>query len=99
MNLEFNRTLYAKWIDWDMAMYDTETKTFAHARHTPTAHRSPLTAHLSPFTLTLTLALTLTLTRCSTLAEDLGQIEYVLTDKTGTLTENQMVRKQSNPYP
>ena len=32
--------------------------------------------------------------RCSTLAEDLGQIEYVLTDKTGTLTENQMVFKK-----
>ena len=63
VNLEFNRTLYAKWIDWDMAMYDTETKSFAHAR-------------------------------CSTLAEDLGQIEYVLTDKTGTLTENQMVFKK-----
>ena len=54
VNLEFNRTLYAKWMDWDMAMYDTETKSFAHAR-------------------------------CSTLAEDLGQIEYILTDKTGTL--------------
>ena len=64
VNLEFNRTLYSKWIDWDMEMYDAESQSFAHAR-------------------------------CSTLAaEGLGQIEYVLTDKTGTLTENQMVFKK-----
>jgi phospholipid-translocating ATPase len=30
----------------------------------------------------------------TTLAEDLGQIEYVLTDKTGTLTENEMSFKK-----
>ena len=30
----------------------------------------------------------------TSISEDLGQIEYVLTDKTGTLTENQMVFKK-----
>lgn len=37
-----------------------------------------------------------TLSRNSMIAEDLGRIEYFLTDKTGTLTKNEMIMKRLN---
>ena len=65
ITLEICRVAYARWIDWDLEMYDEVSGTPADARTTA-------------------------------LSEDLGQIEYVLTDKTGTLTDNTMSFKKAS---
>ncbi|KAI5055536.1 hypothetical protein GOP47_0029057, partial [Adiantum capillus-veneris] len=62
VSLDLVKGLYAKFIDWDLQMYDEETDTPAVATNTA-------------------------------ISEDLGQIEFILTDKTGTLTENVMAFK------
>ncbi|XP_024530611.1 phospholipid-transporting ATPase 2 isoform X2 [Selaginella moellendorffii] len=63
VSLDLAKSMYAKFIDWDLHMYDEKTDTPAVATNTA-------------------------------ISEDLGQIEYILTDKTGTLTENLMVFKK-----
>lgn len=62
VSLDLMKGLYAKFINWDLHMYDEKTDTPAAVSNTG-------------------------------ISEDLGQVEFILTDKTGTLTENVMVFK------
>eukprot|EP01125_Pyxidicula_operculata_P009646 TRINITY_DN3164_c0_g1_i1.p1 TRINITY_DN3164_c0_g1~~TRINITY_DN3164_c0_g1_i1.p1 ORF type:complete len:1105 (+),score=212.45 TRINITY_DN3164_c0_g1_i1:413-3316(+) len=63
VSMDVIKYAYALFINWDVDMYDEETKTPANASSTA-------------------------------IAEDLAQVEYVFTDKTGTLTQNIMSLNQ-----
>ena len=65
VTLDFTKMYYAKLVDWDVDMFDTEQMVGARAAS-------------------------------SAILEDLGQIGYVLTDKTGTLTQNVMRFRKSS---
>ena len=63
VTMDVVRIVQAKFIQWDLKMYNQDTKNSAQVKN-------------------------------ADLNEELGQIEYLFTDKTGTLTENSMVFKK-----
>lgn len=65
VTLDVVKYAYAKFIDWDMQMYDRDTQTYAEATKY---------VYLVSFLVTLT---------STAISEDLGQIEFVFSDKTG----------------